>query len=146
CCTEGEMAADAESDDADFSSRDFRMFGEPIQARTAIGIEVGDRSLRGVLLAAGASGVVEGDHRAWWFDAAIDFRCGGDESVAGEPHAGAKHWRTELEDVRVAPDAGILALGFRRSDEGSHRGTRQRNVGVFGGDDHLIVRERLWRR
>jgi hypothetical protein len=33
-----------------------------------------------------------------------------------------------------------LAFGTERGDEGSHRGTRQRDVRVFGSDDHLLVR------
>jgi hypothetical protein len=38
-----------------------------------------------------------------------------------------------------------LTFGLGRSDEGSHRGTRQRNVRVFGSDDHLLVRRKFWR-
>jgi hypothetical protein len=57
--TEGEVAADAETHDTDFVTRGFRMFGKPVQTSAAIGIEMRDRSLRGVLLAAGASGVIE---------------------------------------------------------------------------------------
>jgi hypothetical protein len=33
-----------------------------------------------------------------------------------------------------------LTLSLRRGDEGSHRGTRERNVRVFGMDDHWLVR------
>jgi hypothetical protein len=53
------VASDAETQCADFSSRDLRMFREPVQTRAAIRIEMRNRGLRGVLLAAGASGVIE---------------------------------------------------------------------------------------
>ncbi len=143
--TEGEVAADAETYDADFPSRDLRMFGKPVQTSAAIGIEMRDRSLRGVLLAADASGVIEWDHRSRRFDAAINFRGRGNKSIPGQPYAEAQHWRCELKNVGIAPEAGILTFGLGRSDEGSHRGTRQRNVRVFGSDDHLLVRGKFWR-
>jgi hypothetical protein len=33
-----------------------------------------------------------------------------------------------------------LACGLGRGDEDSHRGTRERNVRVFGMDDHWLGR------
>src|SRR5215470_10253768 len=59
CGTEGEVAADAETDSAHFPWRDLGMFGEPVQTGPAIGIKMCNRSLRGVLLAARASGVIK---------------------------------------------------------------------------------------
>jgi hypothetical protein len=38
------------------------MFGNPVQTSAAIGIEMRDRSLRGDLLVADTSGVIESDH------------------------------------------------------------------------------------
>src|SRR5438445_1651586 len=115
------------------------MFGEPVQTRAAIGIEMRDRSLRCVLLAARASGVVKWDHCSGWLDAPINFRGSGNKSIPGQPCTSAKHWRSELKNVGKTPDAGISAFGFRACNEGSHRGTRHRNVRVFGGDDHFFV-------
>src|SRR6266576_7009874 len=46
-----------------------------------------------------------------------------------------------MKNIRAAPYAWILTFGPGRSDEGSHRRNRQRNVYVFGGDYHLLVRE-----
>src|ERR1700693_3886300 len=65
--TEGEVAADAETHDSDFPWCDLRMFGKPVQTSAAIGIEMRDRSLHGVLLAADTSGVIESDHGSRWF-------------------------------------------------------------------------------
>ncbi len=87
--TEGEVAADAETHDADFPWRDHRMLGKPVQTSAAIGIEMRDRGLRGVLLAADASGVIEWDHRSRRFDAAINFRGSANKSIPGQPYAGA---------------------------------------------------------
>jgi hypothetical protein len=98
-----------------------------------------DRSLRGVLLAARASGVIKWDRRPRRLDAPINFRGSGNKSIPGQPHASTKHWRSELKNVGKAPDAGISAFAFRACNEGSHRGTRHRNVRVFGRDDHLFV-------
>jgi hypothetical protein len=138
--TEGEVAADAETHDADLLRRDFRVFGKPVETRAAIGIEMRDGSHRGVLLAARATGVIKGDHRSGRFDAAINFRGGGNKSVSGKANACAQHGRRELENVGITPDAGVLTFDLGRGDEGSHRGTRERNVRVFGMDDHLVVR------
>src|SRR6267142_2058024 len=118
------------------------MFGEPVQTSPTIGIKMRDRSLRGVLLAARASGVVKWDYCSGRFDAAINFGRSGNKSIPGQPHASALQGRSELKNVGIAPDAGILAFGFRCSHEGAHRGTRHRNVRVFGGDDHLLVGEK----
>ena len=87
--TEGEVAADAETHNADFAWRDFGMLEKPVQTSAAIGIEMRDRSLRGVLLAADTSGVIESDHGSRWFDAAIDFRGSGNKSIPGQPNTGA---------------------------------------------------------
>jgi hypothetical protein len=135
------VPADTETHDTDFPWRDFRMYGKPVQASAAIGIEMRDRSLCGVLLAASPSGVIEGDHRSRWFDAPINFRRSGNKSVPGQPNASAQQWGSELKNIRVAPYARILIFGPGRSDESSHRRNRQRNVYVFGGDYHLLVRE-----
>src|ERR1700674_5746779 len=105
-----------------------------------------DRSLGGILLAADASGVIEWNHRSRRFDAAINFRGSGDKPIAGQPNASAEHWRRELKNVGIAPQAGILTFGLGRCEEGSHRRTRQRNIRVFGIDDHLLVRGKFWRR
>ena len=137
--TKGEVAADAETYDPDFSSGDLRVFGKPVQTSTAIGIEMRDRSLRGILLAADPSSVIEWDHRSRGFEAAIDFRGSGNKSIPGQPYAGAQHWGCELKNVGIGPDARVLALRLRRSHEGSHRETMQSNVHVFGFDDHLLV-------
>src|SRR6202167_3328037 len=88
---EGEVAADAETHDADLPPRDFRMFGKPVETRAAIGIEMRDGSLRGVLLAADAASVIKGDHRSRRFDTAINFRGSGDKSIPGQAYAGAQH-------------------------------------------------------
>src|ERR1700680_3166757 len=143
--TEGEVAADAETHDADFPWCDLRMLGKPVQASAAISIEMRNWSLRGVLLAADASGVIEWDRGSRWFDAAIDFRGSGNKSIPGQPNTGAYHGRCKLKNVGIAPDAGILTFGRGRGDEGSHRGTRQQNIRVFGINDHLLVCGRLWR-
>src|SRR5271166_4007347 len=87
--TEGEVAADAETHDADFPWCDLGMLGKPVQASAAIGIEMRDRSLGSVLLAANASRVIESDHGSRRFDAAIDFRGSGNKSIPGQPNAGA---------------------------------------------------------
>jgi hypothetical protein len=105
--TECQVAADAETHDADLPSRDLRVFGQPVQTGPAIVIEVRDRSLGGVLLAAEAPGVIEWDHCSRRFDTAINFRGSGNESIPGQPYAGAQQWRCELKDVRIAPNAGI---------------------------------------
>src|ERR1700739_3554513 len=115
------------------------MLGEPVQTSPTIGIKMRDRSLRGVLLAARASGVVKWDYRSRRFDTPINFGGSGKKSITGQPNASAQHGRSELKNVGKAPDAGILTFGPGRSDEGSHRGTRQGNVRVFGRDDHLRV-------
>src|ERR1700730_13109374 len=137
---EREMAADAETHDTDSPYRDLRMFGKPVQTSAAILIEMRDQSLRGVLLAAGPADVIEWNHCSWRFDAAINFRGSGDKSVPGQPNTVAQQWRRKLKNIGIAPDPGILTLGFGRSDESSHRGTRERNVRVFGSDDHLLIR------
>src|ERR1700675_2392207 len=102
---------------------------------------MGDGSFCGVLLAARASGVVESDDCSGRFDAAIDFRSRGYKTISGQANAGPEQRRGELENIGIAPDGGVSTLGFGSSDEGAHRGTRERNVGVIGGDDHLFVRE-----
>src|SRR5580692_1746480 len=130
--SEGEVAADAETDDADFAARDLGIVSKPVQASAAIGIEMGDRSFGGGLLAAGAAGVIKRDHRSGRFDTAINFRRSSNKSVPGQPHAEAQQRRSELENIGIAPDTGIWTFCFWRGDEGSHRGTRQRNVSVFG--------------
>ena len=141
CRSKREVAADAETHNTNFPWRDFRVYGKPVQTGAAIGIEMRNRSLRGVLLAAGPAGVIEGDHRSRRFDAPINFRRSSNKSVPGQPHASAQQWRSELKNIRVAPYAWILTFGPGRSDESSHRRNRQRNVYVFGGDYHLLVRE-----
>src|SRR6266705_2092202 len=87
----------------------------------AIGIEMRDRSLCSLLLAAGPSGVIEGDYRSRRLDAPINFRRSSNKSVPGQPHANAQQWRSELKNIRVAPYAWIPTFGPGRSDEGSHR-------------------------
>jgi len=144
--TECEVAADTKSHGADFSVRDLRMFGKPVQTSAAIGIEMRDRSLSRVLLAAHASVVIEWNHCSRRFDTAINFRRSGNESITGQSYAGAQQWRRKLKNVGVAPDAGIFTFGFRCSDEGSHRGAWQRNVRVLGIDDQVLARGRFWRR
>src|SRR6202043_2095635 len=116
--TEGEVAADAETHDPDFPWCDLRMLGRPVQAGPGIGMELPSGSLRGVLLAADASGVIESDHGSRWFDSAIDFRGSGNKSIPGQPNTGAEHWRCKLKNVGIAPDAGILTFGRGRGDEG----------------------------
>jgi hypothetical protein len=106
-----EVPADTETYDTDFPWRDFRMYGKPVQASAAIGIEMRDRSLCSVLLAAGPSGVIEGDHRSRQLDAPINFRRSSNKSVPGQPHASAQQWRSELKNIRVAPYAWILTFG-----------------------------------
>src|SRR6185295_18676276 len=118
---EGEVAADAETHDADFSRRDARMRGEPVEATAAVGVEMRNWSFRSVLLAARATGVVERNDSAGRLDAAIDFRRGGDKAVSGEAYAKAQQRRSELEDVGVAPDARIFSIRFGRGDERAHR-------------------------
>ena len=86
---EGQVAPDAETQCADFSSRHLRMFGQPVQTGPAIRIEMCDRGFRGVLLPARPSGVIEGDHRSGRFDAAINFRSSRNKSIPGQPYAGA---------------------------------------------------------
>src|SRR4029077_4703844 len=120
------------------------MFIEPVQTSPTIGIKMRDRSLRGVLLAARASRVIKRDHRSRRFDAPINFGGSGNKSIPGQPYASTQHGRSELKNVGKAPDAGISAFRFRTCDEGSHRGTRQRNVRIFGGDDHFLT-EKVWR-
>src|SRR6266404_8085225 len=115
------------------------MFGEPVQTSATIGIEMRDRSLRGVLLAARASGVVKWDYCSRRFDSAINFWRSDNKSMPGQPYASALKGRSELKNIGIAPDAGISAFWFRCSHEGAHWGTRHRNVCVFGGDDHLLV-------
>src|SRR5215471_558734 len=94
--TKGEVAADAETHYSDFSFGDLRVFGKPVQTSTAICIEMRNRSLRGILLAADPSSVIEGGHHSRWFEAAINFRGSGNKSIPGQPYAGAQHWRCEL--------------------------------------------------
>src|SRR5215469_6505812 len=89
CGTKGQMAADAKTHDADFTWRDQRMQGQPVQTSAAVRIEMRDRRGCGVPLAAGASSVVEGDDRTRRFDAAIDFRGGNNKPVTRQPNAGA---------------------------------------------------------
>src|ERR1700741_1185639 len=84
---EGEAAADAETYDTDFFTRHLGMFRKPFQTSAAIGIEMHNWSLRGVLLAAGAPGVIEGDHRSRRFNAPINFRGSNNNPVPGQPHA-----------------------------------------------------------
>jgi hypothetical protein len=81
------MPADTESHNSDFPLRHPAMFGEPIQAGSAIGIEMRDRSLRSVLLAASPSGVIEGDNRSRGLDAAINFRRRNNKSIPSQTHA-----------------------------------------------------------
>jgi hypothetical protein len=145
CGTEGEVAADAETDRTDFPRRDFGMFGEPVLTGATVGIEMRDRSLRGVLLAAGAPGIVKWDHRPGRFNAAINLGGSGNKSIPSQPYASAEQGRSELKNVGKAPDSGILTFGFRRSNKGPHRVTRHRNVRVFGGDDHRGCWRRVWR-
>ena len=138
---EGEVAADAESDDADFAWCDARMGGEPVEATAAVGVEMRDRSFRGVLLAARAAGVVERDDRAGRLDAAMDFRRGGDKAVSGEAHAKAQQWRRELKDIGVAPDARKFSVGLGprgHCHKRTHRRSAERNVFVLCGDDHFF--------
>jgi hypothetical protein len=134
------VAADAETHSTHFPGRDVRMSCKPIQTSAAIRIEMRDGSLCGVLLAAGASRVIEGDDRSWRFDAAINFRGRGDKSIARQPHAGAQQRRCKLKNIGIAENVGISAFGFRRSDECSHWRARQGNVRVLGSDDHLRIR------
>src|SRR5579863_4346855 len=83
------VPADAETHDTDFPWRHFRMFGKPVQTRAAVGIEMRDRCLCSVLLAAGPSGVIEGNHRSRRLDAQVNFRRSSHKSVPGQPHASA---------------------------------------------------------
>src|SRR6266403_6190237 len=141
-----EVPADTETHNTNFPWRDFRMYGKPVQASAAIGIEMPDRSLCSVLLAAGPSGVSEGDHRSRRLDAPINFRRSSNKSIPRQPHASAQQWRSELKNIRVAPNAWILAFGPGRSNKGSHRRAWQRNVSVFGSDDHFLIRAKFWPR
>src|SRR5882762_1787242 len=79
-----------ETHDTDFPCRDFRVCRKPVQARAAIGIEMRNRSLCSILLAAGPPGVIEGDHRSRQLDAPINFRRSNNKSVPGQPHASAQ--------------------------------------------------------
>src|SRR5260370_25458473 len=94
------------------------MYGKPVQDSAALGIEMRDRSLCSVLMAAGPAGVIEGDRRSRRLDAPINFRRSSNKSVPGQPHASAQQWRSELKNVGIAPDARILTVGLGRSDEG----------------------------
>src|SRR5262245_40565245 len=87
CGPKGQLARDAETHGADFPWRDERMLGKPVQTSAAVGIEMRDRRHRGVLLAASASSVIEGDDRARRFDAAINFRGGNDKPVTRQTNA-----------------------------------------------------------
>src|SRR5215471_10329698 len=89
CSTESEVAADAETHGPDLSSCDLGVRRKPVKTSTAILIEMGDRSLRGILLPADASGIIERDHRPRWFSATIDFRGSCNNSAPGQPYAGA---------------------------------------------------------
>src|SRR5260221_14548882 len=97
--TKREVAANAKTCDADFARRDFRMYGKPVQASAAIGIEMRDRSLCSVLLAAAPSGVIEGDHRSRRLDPAINFWRRGNKSVTGQPSAKPQQRRRQLKNV-----------------------------------------------
>ena len=87
--TERKVSPDAETHRADFPAGHLRAFRKPVQTTAAIGIEMRDRSLRGVLLAADTSGVIKSNHGSRWFDAAIDFRGSGNKSIPGQPNTGA---------------------------------------------------------
>jgi len=99
CGTKGQMAANAETNGADFAWRDEGMLGKPVQTSAAVGIEMRDRRRCGILLAAGASSVIEGDNRARRFDAAINLRGGNDKPVTRQANASAQQWRRELKNV-----------------------------------------------
>ena len=99
CGTKGQMAADAKTNGADFPWRDEGMLGKPVQTSAAVGIEMRDRRRCGVLLAAVASSVVEGDDRARRFDAAINFRGSNDKPVTRQANASAQQWRRKLKNV-----------------------------------------------
>ena len=88
--TKREVTADTETRGADFSRRDLGMPGEPIQTSPAVGIKMRDRSVQGVLLAARLSGVIEWDHRSGGLNPPINFRCGDNKSVPGQPNASAQ--------------------------------------------------------
>ena len=130
------MAANAESGGAEFSRRHARMLCEIVQCGTAVGIEVGDGRLGGVLHPTRASGVVERDRRARRLGAVIDLRRGDDESVPCESNAGAHHRTGQLKDVGVVRDARITAGSARRRDEHPHRRAACGDVDVLGCDDH----------
>src|ERR1700739_4315381 len=97
CGTKGQMAADAETHGADFPWRNERMLGKPVQTSAAVGIEMSDRRRCGVLQAAGASRVIEGDNGAGRFGAAINFRGGNDKPVTRQANASAQQWRRKLK-------------------------------------------------
>src|SRR5215469_18500714 len=89
------------------------MFGEPVQTSPTIGVKMRNRSFRGVLLAARASGIIKWNHRSGRFDAAIDFRRSGNKSVSGETYARSSHGRRQLKNVGKAQDARKSAFRFR---------------------------------
>ena len=91
--TECEVAPYAETHDPYFPSRDLGMFGKPVQTSAAIRIEMRDGSLRGILLASGASRVIEWDHRSRRLDSPINFRGSGNKSIPSEPYACAQQGR-----------------------------------------------------
>lgn len=136
CGAEGEVATDTESHCAEFTGGNFGVSREPVQPRSTTAIKIGDGGFHGIFEAACTASVVEKDRGAGRFDAVVDFRRCGYESITREAHAGAEHGAGELEDVGVTPDRREAAFGMGRGDEGSHGSGIGRDIYIRGFDDH----------
>src|SRR5262245_30079118 len=110
-----------------------------IERGATIGVEVRDRSSRGILKPACTPVVVKRNDQAMRLDAVIDFRRGDHKTVPGEAHTRAYRRTRQLKDVRITDDAGIAALRLRRGNEGSHRTAIYRDVYVIACKYHIFL-------
>ena len=132
---EGEVAADADADDAE-GARARGVGLEEIEDGAGVGVEGGDGlgDFKGV--AAVGAGLVVGEDGAGGFVFVVNLGDGDDEAVAGEERGGAADRRGDLEDFGKQEQAGIAA-GRRGAVDGGTHGTGGREevdeFGIFDG-------------
>src|SRR5271166_4107233 len=88
---EGQMPADAEAHRSQLTVLDTGMPGEVIESRSPVFIEMRNGSPGGIFEPPSSPAIIERDGSAERLEAVINFGCGGNETVAGQPGACAQH-------------------------------------------------------
>jgi hypothetical protein len=117
---EGEVAADADADCAEFVGAVGARF-EMREDGAGVGVVAGKFLGDFVGVAFVCAGLVVGNDRPDRFQLMENFRRGDDEAMAGQQRGGATDGAGDLENLGKKQQAGIFSVGGGPEDVGAHR-------------------------